>query len=84
MGGAQPLAVTMAEGTCLIADVQRDRLEKRVHDRYLDEIVEDLDAAIDRALELKMARKAISAEEKSSLPPACAIAHQRFGGSRRT
>lgn len=33
MGGAQPLAVTMAEGTCLIADVQKDRLEKRVHDR---------------------------------------------------
>ena len=27
-----------------------------------------------------LARKAISAEEKSSLPPACAIAHQRFGG----
>ncbi len=60
MGGAQPLAVTMAEGTCLIADVQRDRLEKRVHDRYLDEIVDDLDAAIDRALELKAARQPIS------------------------
>jgi urocanate hydratase len=60
MGGAQPLAVTMAEGTCLIADVQADRLKKRVHDRYLDEIVEDLDAAIDRALELKAARQAIS------------------------
>lgn len=60
MGGAQPLAVTMAEGTCLIADVQRDRLEKRVHDRYLDEIVDDLDAAIDRALELRTSRQAIS------------------------
>ncbi|MEC8320383.1 MAG: urocanate hydratase, partial [Planctomycetota bacterium] len=60
MGGAQPLAVTMAEGTCLIADVQRDRLEKRVHDRYLDEIVDDLDAAIDRAVELREAKAAIS------------------------
>ncbi|MCP4495185.1 MAG: urocanate hydratase [Phycisphaeraceae bacterium] len=60
MGGAQPLAVTMAEGTCLIADVQRDRLEKRVHDRYLDEIEDDVDAAIDRAIELKNERKAIS------------------------
>ena len=60
MGGAQPLAITMAEGTCLIADVQKDRLEKRVHDRYLDEIHDDLDAAIDRAVELKNARKAIS------------------------
>jgi hypothetical protein len=38
MGGAQPLAVTMAEGVCLIADVDRSRLRKRVADRYLDEI----------------------------------------------
>jgi urocanate hydratase len=50
MGGAQPLAVTMAGGTCLIADVDRSRLQKRVHDRYLDEIVPGLDAAIDRAV----------------------------------
>ena len=49
MGGAQPLAVTMAEGTCLIADVDRGRLRKRVRDRYLDEIAPTLDVAIDRA-----------------------------------
>ena len=60
MGGAQPLAVTMNGGTCLIAEVCRERLEKRVRDRYLDEIVEDLDPAIDRALALKEAREAIS------------------------
>ena len=60
MGGAQPLAVTMNEGTCLIADVCRERLEKRVHDRYLDEIVPDLDAAIDRSLELVAARRGVS------------------------
>ena len=52
MGGAQPLAITMNEGTCLIADICRERLEKRIHDRYLDEMHEDLDAAIDRALAL--------------------------------
>ena len=40
MGGAQPLAVTMNKGTCLIADVCIERLEKRVKDRYLDEIIE--------------------------------------------
>ncbi|MFM7807014.1 MAG: urocanate hydratase, partial [Planctomycetota bacterium] len=33
MGGAQPLAITMNEGTCLIADVCMERLKKRVHDR---------------------------------------------------
>jgi urocanate hydratase len=60
MGGAQPLAITMNEGVCLIADVCVERLEKRKHDRYLDEIFTDLDAAIDRAVELKKAKKAIS------------------------
>ncbi len=60
MGGAQPLAVTMAEGTCLIADVDRSRLEKRVHDRYLDEIAPSLDEAIDRAVLYAEHRKALS------------------------
>jgi urocanate hydratase len=60
MGGAQPLAITMNEGTCLIADVCMERLKKRVHDRYLDELHEDLDKAIDRAVELKKRGEAIS------------------------
>ncbi|MCE9618588.1 MAG: urocanate hydratase [Planctomycetes bacterium] len=60
MGGAQPLAITMNEGTCLLADVCIERLEKRKHDRYLDEIFTDLDKAIDRAVELKKAKQAIS------------------------
>ena len=50
MGGAQPLAITMNEGVCLVAEMCGERLEKRVHDRYLDEIHEDLDAAIDGAV----------------------------------
>jgi urocanate hydratase len=60
MGGAQPLAITMNEGTCLIADVCMERLKKRVHDRYLDEVHEDLDKAIDRAVELKKRGEGIS------------------------
>jgi urocanate hydratase len=60
MGGAQPLAITMNDGTCLVAEVCRERLEKRVRDRYLDEIHEDLDAAIDRAVAAKRAGEAIS------------------------
>ncbi len=60
MGGAQPLSVTMCEGTCLIADVDRSRLEKRVTDRYLDEIIDDLDAAIDRACSARDAGEAVS------------------------
>ena len=60
MGGAQPLAITLNHGTALIADCCQERLEKRVHDRYLDEIVEGLDAAIDRALEAKSQAEAVS------------------------
>ncbi|MFY7862711.1 MAG: urocanate hydratase, partial [Rhodoluna sp.] len=47
MGGAQPLAVTMNEGTCLIVDIDESRLRRRVVDRYLDEIADNLDDAIE-------------------------------------
>jgi urocanate hydratase len=50
----------MAGGTCLIADVDRSRLAKRMHDRYLDEIAPDLDAAIDRAVACAAGRDARS------------------------
>ncbi len=53
MGGAQPLAVTMADGVCLAAEVEEWRAQKRVETRYLDEIEHDIDRAIDRALEYK-------------------------------
>src|SRR5215213_5977021 len=49
MGGAQPLAVTMNGGVCLIVDVDRARLEKRVATRYLDVIAESLDEALEQA-----------------------------------
>jgi urocanate hydratase len=51
MGGAQPLAATLNGGTCLIADVDHTRLERRHRDRYLDHVVFDLDEAIDLARE---------------------------------
>lgn len=60
MGGAQPLSITLNGGTCLIADVDRTRLQRRLDDNYLDELVDDLDAAIDRALELKAEKSATS------------------------
>ena len=60
MGGAQPLAVTMNEGTCLIVDIDESRLRKRLETRYLDEIADNLDDAIERAVAAKNAKKAIS------------------------
>jgi urocanate hydratase len=56
MGGAQPLAVTMNGGVCLIADVDFARLARRVKDRYLDETVTGIDEAIDRALTFSKGR----------------------------
>jgi urocanate hydratase len=53
MGGAQPLAITMAGGTCLIADVDWHRLARRQKDRYLDEVFDNLEAAVSAALEYK-------------------------------
>lgn len=53
MGGAQPLAVTMADGVCLAAEVEEWRAQKRVETRYLDIIEHDIDKAIDLALEFK-------------------------------
>ncbi len=60
MGGAQPLAVTLNGGVCLIAEVDHGRLERRRRDRYLDETVSDLDVAIDRALSLVESGEAVS------------------------
>src|SRR5690606_18151640 len=50
MGGAQPLAVTMNGGVCLIVDVDVARLRRRVQTRYLDTVAEDLDDAVAQAL----------------------------------
>ena len=60
MGGAQPLAVTLNDGVCLIVDVDRSRLQRRVDHRYLDEIADDLDHAVERAVAAKTERRATS------------------------
>ncbi|CAB4589880.1 unannotated protein [freshwater metagenome] len=53
MGGAQPLAVTMNDGAVLIVDVDAERLQRRVDHGYLDEMTDDIDVAIERALDAK-------------------------------
>jgi urocanate hydratase len=60
MGGAQPLAITMNEGVALIAESEWWRIEKRIETRYLDVSVQDLDEAIDLALDAKKNKKALS------------------------
>jgi urocanate hydratase len=57
MGGAQPLAVTMNGGTCLIIDVDPARLHRRVAHRYLDSVASTVDEAISTVLEAKRLRQ---------------------------
>src|SRR3954447_6070990 len=60
MGGAQPLAVTMNGGACLIVDVDPARLRRRVDTRYLDTIADSLDEAVAQAEAAKHQRAARS------------------------
>lgn len=60
MGGAQPLAVTLNGGACLIVDVDGDRLRRRVHDRYLDRVAGSLDEALSLVTAARRDRAALS------------------------
>ncbi len=60
MGGAQPLAATMAGATFLGADVNPERIEKRLHTRYIDKMTYDYQEARDWMMEAKTTGKAIS------------------------
>jgi urocanate hydratase len=60
MGGAQPLAVTLNGGVCLVVDVDPERLRRRVAHRYLDELAGDLDDALARCSAARSERRALS------------------------
>ncbi len=60
MGGAQPLAVTMNEGVCLVAEIDPSRIERRLATRYLDRVAPDLPTAVAMALEARDRREAVS------------------------
>ena len=60
MGGAQPLAVTMNRGVCLVAEVDRHRIDRRLETRYLDETAPSIEAGVERALAARDAREAVS------------------------
>lgn len=60
MGGAQPLAITMNDGVCLVAESESWRIQKRLETRYLDIAIDEIDEAIDRALEAKKEGKRLS------------------------
>jgi urocanate hydratase len=60
MGGAQPLAVTLAEGVFLGIDVDPSRIRRRLETRYLDEEARDLDDALARCARAQKDGRALS------------------------
>ncbi len=60
MGGAQPLAVTMCGGICLVVEVDEERIIRRLETKYVDVMVRDLDEAIDLCTSAARIKKAIS------------------------
>jgi len=61
MGGAQPLAVTMNEGVALIVEIDPRRAQRRLEQRYLDVVVDDLEEA------MTLVQEAIAREEPRSI-----------------
>ncbi|UOD35123.1 urocanate hydratase [Deferribacteraceae bacterium V6Fe1] len=60
MGGAQPLAATLAGATFLGVDVDPERIKKRLETKYLDVMTESYEEAVKLVLDAKVKKKAIS------------------------
>ncbi|MEL0337998.1 MAG: urocanate hydratase [bacterium] len=60
MGGAQPLAVTMAGGVAICIEIDKKRIKRRIESKYLDKSTDDIDEAINWALLAKKNKEPIS------------------------
>src|SRR5688572_24832143 len=60
MGGAQPLAASLAGASSLVIECQQSRIDFRLRTRYLDEQARDLDEALERMARHAAARRAVS------------------------
>jgi urocanate hydratase len=60
MGGAQPLAATMAGAAMLCVEVDPTRIERRLETRYLDEATDSLDEAVRRVRSAAAERRPLS------------------------
>jgi len=60
MGGAQPLAATIAGAAALCIEIDESRIDKRIHDGYCDRKIHDLDEALAVINEYVDRREAIS------------------------
>ena len=60
MGGAQPLAVTLNGGVAIVVEVDRERIRRRLEGRYLDAVADNLQRAMELALEARQAMRPLS------------------------
>jgi urocanate hydratase len=60
MGGAQPLAASLAGAASLTVEVDPHRIQRRLQTRYLDELAGDLDEALARVAEHAAAGRGVS------------------------
>ncbi|HWV71853.1 MAG TPA: urocanate hydratase [Pseudosphingobacterium sp.] len=60
MGGAQPLATTMAGAVFLGADVDATRIQKRLNTKYIDRMTHSFEEALHWAKEAQAEKKALS------------------------
>ncbi len=60
MGGAQPLAATMAGASCLAVECDSSRIDFRLRTKYLDERAETLDEALEIIERAKTENRAVS------------------------
>src|SRR5262245_5845020 len=60
MGGAQPLAATMAGACFLGVEVDESRAKRRLDTRYLDSMTHDLDEALRRVEDARANKRAVS------------------------
>lgn len=60
MGGAQPLAATMAGASCLVIEADRRRIDFRLRTKYLDIIADDLPHAIALVRENTQKKQSVS------------------------
>src|SRR5439155_4441493 len=81
MGGAQPLAGTMAGAAILCIEVDPHRIERRLETRYLDEATDSLDDAVARIRAAAAEGRALSVGlqgNAAELVPALAARGERF------
>jgi urocanate hydratase len=81
MGGAQPLAATLAGAAILCVEVDPSRIERRLETRYLDEATESVDDALARIRAAAVERRPLSVGllgNAADVVPELARRHEHF------